>query len=831
MRAGGCNVKVFEHWASRVLMLGLPVGRVEEVGRATKGQILRRELVEILTPGTATRDGLLPPTANAPLLCVVQGQGGPDAFGVCVLDAVTARISHGSFVDDAHRTMLRTLIQSLHPSEFVYERGAISRPTIKMLRGCQRPKPFAPDAFGTASVSVLRAEPRGATARLAASTPTPARTALSHATCARLVARYLSGGAPDHLAREASNPLATAALMLCVRHLEDLHVAEGLLPSCLFLPLPLPGAPGGAAGGGGEGGGGGAGGSMYLDARAARHLELVQTAEGGVLGSLLHLIDRTETGPGHRTLCDWLLRPSTNAREIAQRHECIDFMREGKGEREGEGNGDGEGEREGVMRSRINGPTQRFRAALSRLPDLDRALARGMRALVGAGSGNQGEGRADKEGVRITEAGREAGIERPPPTPGDITQGAILPVLECLDGMGSAIDAATAFLRSSSQGGRALPALIAGFGDAVARAAVPIAALLPLFSCDDFSDPPETDFAPRQGISQAVDAARNACLLSRARAEEGKGGGDGDGEDGQQAAHVALRAAVGSFLSDVRARVMRARPALLELVRGVAALDALAGLVCALDDLQAQGLPWTRPLLSANQEVRLEGAYHPTLTWRLPPHAIVTNAVTLGPGACVLLTGPNMGGKSTLMRTVALCQVLAQVGMHVPASLARVGIFDRIFTRMGAEDRIAEGVSTFQMELTEVAAMLHHATPTSLLLLDEFGRGTATHDGMALAGAVLKFLITTVGGVTLFATHHHALAKRMEQRPEVHTAHMACEVGGGGQGGYERGGGVPEVTCLYRLAPGICPSSFGVSVAALAGIPDEVLARIPKGSL
>ena len=576
---------------------------------------------------------------------------------------------------------------------------------------------------------------------------------------------------------------------------------------------------------------------MYLDARAARHLELVQTAEGGMLGSLLHLIDRTETGPGHRTLCDWLLRPSTNAREIAQRHECIDFMREGKGEREGEREGErdgereGEGEREGVMRSRINGPTQRFRAALSRLPDLDRALARGMRALVGAGSGNQGEGRADKEGVRITEAGREAGIERPPPTPGDITQGAILPVLECLDGMGSAIDAATAFLRSSSQGGRALPALIAGFGDAVARAAVPIAALLPLFSCDDFSDPPETDFAPRQGISQAVDAARNACLLSRARAEEGRGGGDGDGEDGQQAAHVALRAAVGSFLSDVRARVMRARPALLELVRGVAALDALAGLVCALDDLQAQGLPWTRPLLSANQEVRLEGAYHPTLTWRLPPHAIVTNAVTLGPGACVLLTGPNMGGKSTLMRTVALCQVLAQVGMHVPASLARVGIFDRIFTRMGAEDRIAEGVSTFQMELTEVAAMLHHATPTSLLLLDEFGRGTATHDGMALAGAVLKFLITTVGGVTLFATHHHALAKRMEQRPEVHTAHMACEVGGGGQGGYERGGGVPEVTCLYRLAPGICPSSFGVSVAALAGIPDEVLARIPKGSL
>lgn len=212
----------------------------------------------------------------------------------------------------------------------------------------------------------------------------------------------------------------------------------------------------------------------------------------------------------------------------------------------------------------------------------------------------------------------------------------------------------------------------------------------------------------------------------------------------------------------------------------------------------------------------------------------VPNDVSMGgPGHApfVVLTGPNMGGKSTLMRQICLAAVAAQVGAWVPARLLRLTPVDAVFVRTGARDRLVAGQSTFFIEMAETAAALRRATAQSLVVLDELGRGTSTSDGSAIADAVLRFLSKRVRCRGLFATHYHSIAAAHESDPDVALMHMACRVGGeGARGGAPGEGGdegadVPEVVFLYRLASGACPKSYGPNVARLAGLPKSVVQR------
>ncbi|GJR83688.1 DNA mismatch repair protein MSH6 [Tanacetum coccineum] len=184
----------------------------------------------------------------------------------------------------------------------------------------------------------------------------------------------------------------------------------------------------------------------------------------------------------------------------------------------------------------------------------------------------------------------------------------------------------------------------------------------------------------------------------------------------------------------------------------------------------------------------------------------------------ILLTGPNMGGKSTLLRQVCLAVILAQMGADVPAESFKMSPVDRIFVRMGAKDHIMAGQSTFLTELLETASMLSSATHSSLVALDELGRGTATSDGQAIAASVLEYLVNKVHCRGLFSTHYHHLALDYQQIPKVSLCHMACRVGNGVAG-------LEEVTFLYKLTIGACPKSYGVNVARLAGLPDNVLQK------
>lgn len=245
---------------------------------------------------------------------------------------------------------------------------------------------------------------------------------------------------------------------------------------------------------------------------------------------------------------------------------------------------------------------------------------------------------------------------------------------------------------------------------------------------------------------------------------------------------------------------------LAEIARKVAAIDVLQCFASVSRERQ-----WTKPEISEKTVIRLDDARHPVLEAQ---HGYVPNDVNLNPKrSFLLITGPNMGGKSTYLRTVALVTVLAQAGCFVPAKVAKIGLVDRIFTRVGASDDLRRGRSTFMMEMIEVAHILKRATANSLVLLDEIGRGTSTFDGLSIAWSVTEDVCNRIGSRTLFATHYHQLIGLEGDVPGLCNVHVqVAHVDG-------------QLRFLHKVADGPCDDSYGVQVAALAGLPRSVVER------
>jgi DNA mismatch repair protein MutS len=285
-------------------------------------------------------------------------------------------------------------------------------------------------------------------------------------------------------------------------------------------------------------------------------------------------------------------------------------------------------------------------------------------------------------------------------------------------------------------------------------------------------------------------------------------------------------------LKDAEARILAAdeeiaaleREALTRLARDVAQstarLLATAGRLAELDalaslaEVAARG-NWVRPALEEGDVLTIVGGRHPVVEANLAGESFIPNDCRLGgAGARILLvTGPNMGGKSTYLRQVALIVLLAQIGSFVPAAAARIGRVDRIFTRVGAQDDLAGGASTFMVEMVETATILHQATRDSLIVLDEVGRGTSTFDGLAIARAVVEDIHYRIGARTLFATHYLELTALADHLPGLANAHVAA---------LETG---DRVVFLYALRPGAAGRAYGIQVARLAGLPPWVADR------
>jgi DNA mismatch repair protein MutS len=212
---------------------------------------------------------------------------------------------------------------------------------------------------------------------------------------------------------------------------------------------------------------------------------------------------------------------------------------------------------------------------------------------------------------------------------------------------------------------------------------------------------------------------------------------------------------------------------------------------------------------------RIADGRHPVLDQTLPPGTFVPNDAAMGPddGHFLIITGPNMGGKSVYIRQVALITLMAQMGSFVPAKSAVVGLADRIFTRVGASDELGRGQSTFMVEMTEAANILNNATPRSLVILDEIGRGTSTYDGVSLAWGITEYLHDRVRCRTLFATHYHELAQLEERLPQLRNYNALVHEGADG------------IVFLHKMAAGSADRSYGIHVAQRAGVPSEVLER------
>ncbi len=258
---------------------------------------------------------------------------------------------------------------------------------------------------------------------------------------------------------------------------------------------------------------------------------------------------------------------------------------------------------------------------------------------------------------------------------------------------------------------------------------------------------------------------------------------------------------------------LAAQAARVQLTAGaVAAVDAL----CSLAAVAVQR-GYCRPEITLDRDIRIESGRHPVVEAMLKDSLFVPNDTDLGArdNQVAIITGPNMAGKSTYMRQVALIVLMAQMGSFVPARSARIGLVDRVFTRIGASDDLASGQSTFMVEMAEVASILKYATSRSLLILDEIGRGTSTYDGMAIARAVLEYAASPkrLGAKTLFATHYHELSSLEDKLPNVKNYNIAVK---------KRG---DQMIFLRKIVPGATDDSYGIEVAKLAGIPNPVIAR------
>ncbi|MDP3559050.1 MAG: DNA mismatch repair protein MutS, partial [Legionellaceae bacterium] len=251
---------------------------------------------------------------------------------------------------------------------------------------------------------------------------------------------------------------------------------------------------------------------------------------------------------------------------------------------------------------------------------------------------------------------------------------------------------------------------------------------------------------------------------------------------------------------------------LMLLSQALATLDVLLNLTKI-----AQQYRWCRPVLQETPGISIDSGRHPVLERSLgerfiPNHFHVSPTQSLG-----LITGPNMGGKSTYMRQNALIVLLAQIGSFVPARSMYFHPIDALFSRIGASDNLGQGLSTFMVEMTETAYILRHASPLSLVLIDEIGRGTSTHDGMALASATCVYLAKHLRAFTLFSTHYAELTQLAQDYPNIQNLHVRAQADG------------KRLLFLYQVEPGASDRSYGIAVARLAGLPDEVLQMAEQG--
>jgi DNA mismatch repair protein MutS len=524
---------------------------------------------------------------------------------------------------------------------------------------------------------------------------------------------------------------------------------------------------------------------VVLDRASRRHLEIEARADGSRDGTLLAVFDTTRTPMGARLLREWLRSPIRDRREIAARQDAVDRLRSSGRDAPVRAELGPIGDLERVLtrvalRTAAPRDLARLRDALSQLP--------AVRAALGDGPSDRLESLRERIGDfdALERHLARAIVESPPAVLRD--GGVIAPgfdaELDRLRGHSQTADTWLADLEARERARTGIATLKVGYNRIhgyyleTSRAA---------------ADAVPADFVRRQTLKNA-----ERYITAELKAFE-------DEALTAQSRSLARERVLYDALLD---RVAVDLGALRRSAAALAELDVLATFA-----ERATALRLSRPTLSDAPGLRIEAGRHPVVE-ALRREPFVPNDLALDEARRMLvITGPNMGGKSTYMRQVALIVLLAHTGACVPANSAHIGPIDRIFTRIGAADDLAGGRSTFMVEMSEAANILNNATSTSLVLLDEIGRGTSTYDGLALAWATAEHLATQIRAYTLFATHYFELTALAERCPAVANVHLSATE--------HRG----RIVFLHSVQDGPASRSYGVQVARLAGVPQVVLTR------
>jgi DNA mismatch repair protein MutS len=527
---------------------------------------------------------------------------------------------------------------------------------------------------------------------------------------------------------------------------------------------------------------------MTLDAQTRRNLELARSGREGRSGrGLLGVIDRSQTAPGGRLLRRWLSQPLLNLAALEERHDGVG---------------------EFVARATAR---EECRAILKQMGDLERLTGRTVAGTVGP---------RELHNLRGT-------LGHIPALRAALAECATAVVARLrgqLDACGEVADLIERAIAAPHEGQRIRPgfdadldALVEGTREArrwIAelerreRERTKIKSLKvgfnKVFGYFIEVTKPNLHLVPDDYIRKQTLSTCERYITPELKEFEAK---ISDAEQRITAAEDAL-------YGRVLAELAREAPRLLTTAAAIAQIDVLASFAEAAD----RG-GYTRPTLIEDRAIHIRAGRHPTVEAAVERHTFIPNDLDLdadeldGDGAIMLLTGPNMAGKSTYLRQVALIVLLAQIGAFVPAEEATIGLVDRIFTRIGAQDDLAAGQSTFMVEMLETASILHHATPRSLIILDEIGRGTGTLDGLAIARAVVEDIHDRIGARCLFATHYHELLALLDALPRLRACNVAVREDADG------------IVFLHRIAPGGAARSYGIHVARLAGLPRRVTDR------
>jgi DNA mismatch repair protein MutS len=773
-----------ESYIARLIAKGYRVAVCEQVSdpALSKG-LVEREVVRVVTPGTVVDPAMLAAKRNNYLAAAVPGR---DAIGIAYADVTTGELACTQFSAPEPETALLQELARVQPAEVLVE---VPRPDRPIRRGDVVVPDGADDLEGLSDM--LAADSAASDVPdadlLGSHLPPQWKRAGGLSGLETVVTPYESRAFREDVARErllAHFGVATLEAFGC-EHLPLAVRAAGALIAYLretqrgalaqFTAMETYSTSG----------------FMVLDAHTRRNLEIFESGRGGgAKGSLLWVLDATRTPMGGRLLRRWLGEPLLDLERLCARQEAI-----------AAGVGDV------ALRARLW-------PLLARVGDLERLLNRALqriatpRDLVALAAGLRSV--EEIAAVRVGDAGGLAGTLaaiQPLPELAGLIERAIVdePPATLADGgyirHGYSEELDT--LLSASRDGRQWVAEL----ERTERERSGIANLKVGYNKvfgyylevtnSQLARVPD-DYIRKQTLTTGERFITPAlkeyeALILNAQEKSVRL---------EQELFAAFRAEIATEWAERALRTARA----------IGELDVLLSLA----EVAARH-HYCRPELDDGEAIHIVAGRHPVVEASQTETPFVPNDTELSTGDAqiMLLTGPNMAGKSTYLRQVALITLMAQIGSFVPAESARIGLADRIFTRIGAQDDLATGQSTFMVEMVETANILHHATPRGLIILDEIGRGTSTYDGLAIARAIVEYLHNNkrCGAKTLFATHYHELVELARLLPRVRACNVAVTE--------EQG----QVIFLRKIVPGGADKSYGIHVAQLAGIPRQVVRR------